>query len=418
MQTAFFLTDEFEGNLLSHSIYDASAASGNRPANVSDPRPKIAWVSGKANPVHQADAVFEVDSGNKYLDVTGPSGPVSLTIDSGRMIGDVLADRITAAFAAEGTYAIWSCSYNLTVGKFTLKSGGGGSPDLQILWKTGTHGSDNADDSLAAELGFLNPGTELADSSTSDFHGAPYGRWNTTTSVIFRLPEGKDLRAFMCEIVTNNTGDPLTQIDDSPITIYGSAGNLGPSLYYWEVNASDSATFSPAPSLEDNQIRVAKFASGAASTSATFWRFSWRHQDSHKTHTIKLAKAFERTQSATGRTIGTLTGQGLDDPSKPLGTANYYPVAKLKRWVVPLTFDAWPASEYVDVIQAVVQHGRQVGLMWALRWDDIADDSVDAEDEADRGFLIWAALTDYSRDKYVGEGADYISGELDLEQIR
>ena len=84
----------------------------------------------------------------------------------------------------------------------------------------------------------------------------------------------------------------------------------------------------------------------------------------------------------------------------------------------PLASDSWPASEYRTVIQGVVHHGRQNGLMWALRWDDIVDGTVDAEDEANDGFLLWATLQDYSRDTYVGESADYISGDIEIEQLR
>ena len=103
---------------------------------------------------------------------------------------------------------------------------------------------------------------------------------------------------------------------------------------------------------------------------------------------------------------------------QPLGVDNYYPVQRLRRWVAPLAFDAWPAAEYRTVVQGVVHHGRQDGLLWALRWDYIVAGTVDAQDEADKGFLIWGSLHDYSLDTYVGESADYISGEITIEQIR
>jgi len=69
------------------------------------------------------------------------------------------------------------------------------------------------------------------------------------------------------------------------------------------------------------------------------------------------------------------------------------------------------------VVQGVVRHGKADGLLWALRWDEIADGTHKAQDEADRGFLVWGALQEYSLDTFVGESADYMSGSLKLEQI-
>jgi len=90
----------------------------------------------------------------------------------------------------------------------------------------------------------------------------------------------------------------------------------------------------------------------------------------------------------------------------------------LRRWNVPLSFDSWQAADYRTVIQGTVRHGKQEGLLWALRWDDIADGSVNAKGEADKGFLVWGALQEYSLDTFVGESADYMSGSLRIEQLR
>ena len=83
-----------------------------------------------------------------------------------------------------------------------------------------------------------------------------------------------------------------------------------------------------------------------------------------------------------------------------------------------MTFDNWEASDYRDVVTEVVREGKARGLVWSLRWTGIADGTYDADEEADKGFLLWAALQRYSQDDYGGAASDYISGEITLEQVR
>ena len=411
MQTAFFLDDEFQGRVSIASISTFGGNSNSHPNNVSDPRPRVEWVAGTANPASVTDTRFEVDNNNRYIDVTGASGAATLTIPRGPYNGQELSDAITQEFAAS-TYTGWSCSYDLATARFIFS----GSPSLDFLWKTGPNGSDSDDKSLVRELGFVNPGGTVADSGSGVLLGSPFPRWNTHTWVLFKMSEIKNLRAWMCEVGTHQFGEPDPTIDDSYVKIYGHATGLG-DLWQWQSNASNDFTYSPAAVLRENQIRLAYKASGAAST-AIVWLFSWRHQDSKQTHSVKLCKAFERTWSDTGRTVTTLRRHGLLNTGQSLGIDNYYPVQRLRRWVAPLAFDSWPASEYRTVIQGVVHHGRQNGLMWALRWDDIVDGTVDAEDEANDGFLLWATLQDYSRDTYVGASAAIISGDSEIAQLR
>lgn len=414
MRTAFFLEDAFRGYVQNSSTYKVVSGSTNNKENVSDSRPRVAWMAGWTDPT-DAETRFEVDNNNRYIDVTGASGTVLLTIPRGRYTGPELASKIQAAFSGS-TYSLWTCSYAATSGQFAMT----GTPDVSLLWKTGSHGSDSDNKSLVREVGFVDPEGTVTDSASAGLHVAPYPRWNThtwlkiNTSAVTPVP---NLRAWMCEVANQELGAPDTTIDVSDIKIYGSSSDLGMDLYNWQLSASDDLTFSGSPELNENQIRVAYKTGGAASTSDN-WFFSWRHQDSHKTHTVKLCKAFERTWSDSGRTLSTLAGHGLVLSGQPLGVDNYYPVQRLRRWLAPLAFDAWPASEYREVVQGVAHHGRQDALLWALRWDDIVDGTVDAAQDANDGLLLWATLQDYSRDTYIGTGADYISGDITIEQLR
>lgn len=414
MQTAFFIEDEFDGRVASSSVYDVDPNTNNSVHNVSDPRPRVAWIAGKADP-SAAETRFVVDNNNRYIPATAwPVGTTDLTLTRGTYTGTQLANEITAQFAASTYMPTWIASYDVSTGIFTLLDAAiSPTNDAKILWATG----NNAAKSMAKELGFVNPGGSAADTTTAAIViKAEFPRWNTHSSVKFKMPSAKNLRAWLCEVGNAELGEVDSTIDVSSIRIYGAASDLG-NLFNWQTSAPIDLTYSPGPSFSENQIRLALYSSGSASTQ-THWMFTWRHQDSHKTHNVKLCKAFERTWSDTGRTLTTLKKQGLLNTGQSLGIDNYYPVPRLQRWVAPLAFDAWPASEYRDVVQEVVHHGRQNGLLWALRWDDIASGEVDAEDEADKGFLLWATLQDYSRDTYVGESADFISGELDLEQLR
>lgn len=414
MQTAFFLDDEFRGNIKSSSIYDSAPASNNSSDNVSDPRPRVAWIAGKSDPA-LIQTRFEVDNDNRYIDaVANPVGTVELVLKLGSYTGHQLAVEITAEFAGSTHAPTWIAEYDVFTGLFRLYDAAVSPTNtIKLLWLTG----NNANESMAKELGWVDPEGVPEDTGYALIHTAYFPRWNTHTFVRFQLPEAKDLRAWMCEVANQELGFQDATIDVSYIKMYGNALNLGPMLNNWQLNASVDITFSPGGYFSENQIRLAYYNSGAASTVRN-WYFSWRHQDSHKTHVVKLCKAFERTWSDTGRTLTTLRRHGMLNTGQSLGIDNYYPVQRLRRWVTPLGFDAWPASEYRTVIQGVVHFGRQNGLLWALRWDDIVSGEVDAQDEADKGYLLWATLQDYSLDTYVGESADYISGEIKIEQLR
>tara|TARA_R110000824_G_scaffold7944_1_gene36241 strand:- start:4144 stop:5397 length:1254 start_codon:yes stop_codon:yes gene_type:complete len=417
MQTAFFLEDEFRGNINSSSLYDSLPNTNNSTLNVSDSRPKVAWRAGKSAPL-ATETSFEVDNDNRYIDIEDSGANTeTLSIPRGSYTGPNFVIAINAQFAASTHAPEWIADYNPVSGIFSfLDASISPTNNIKLLWKTGPNGSDNTDKSLAREIGFVNPGGDAADTALGITQQASYGRWNTHTFIRFKLDTSESLRAWICEIDNQSLGSKDETIDDANINIFGNNSNLG-QLFNWQDSASVDLEYSPGGIFSENQIRLA-YVAGGDSANYTNWLFSWRHQDSHKIHTVKLCKAFLRTWSSTGRTLSTLSRAGLNDSSASLGVDNYYPAPRLKNWVAPLSFDSWPAAEYRTVVQGVVHHGRQNGFVWALRWDDIVAGTVNAEDEADKGFLLWGALQDYSLDTYVGESADYMSGEIVVEQIR
>ena len=413
MLTAFFLTDKFNGKIVNRSNYGATPSQdGNYDTNVSDPRPRVRWITG-ADTVAESRSygLFTVDDSNKYIQISGsplPAVATTYTVPTGLYSADQLAATITSLLQASGPYTSWSCDYT-SQGRFRFA----GTGTVLFRWKTGTHGSDGTGTSLAKEMGFDDSADQLAGGAYPVATAAEL-RFDTTTMILFDKGDiSRDLYAWMCEV------DVSGGVDDAAlgtsVKVYGNNTQLAFDVQTWASSASTSLTFSPAPIYPENQIRLAH--NGANGATERYWLWVWRHQDEVQRHKVGLCKAFNRTWSGT-RTVTTLAGHGMQQPQRGLGINNYYPVTQLRRWNVPLTFDSWGAADYQTVVQGVVRHGKADGLLWALRWDDITSGSVYANNEADKGFLVWGALQEYSLDTFVGESADYMSGSLRIEQLR
>ena len=418
MLTAFFLDDQLKDTIILNSNYFAIPdQDGNVVENVSDPRPRIAWIDGGLQGANGIAGQFTVYSGNQFIDLSEtPSGSVTtLTIPAlGPYTGGGLASKISSLLTAAGSpYSNWICTYGpsphqlgVAEGKFYIGAKFGTFDTMVLRFGNGP----NAANSMAGTLGF--PDENSSDSTT---HIAPEYRYSNHTFILFDVGEGNKSHLTMCEV---DTDDPDgAEVDTSNMKMYAHPHNLGPMFNPWVASADRELTYSARPTYSENQVQIAFDSGGAVMTNMRYWLFSWFHEDEAKRHKVRLVKLFGVTMSST-RTINTMRGHGLVGKAKSLGINNYYPVNQLRRWVVPLSFDAWSANDYRNVVQKVVRFGKQDGFLWALRWDDIADGSVQAYNEADFGFLVWCSLTRYSRDEFVGEGADYISGELSLEQIR
>ena len=98
---------------------------------------------------------FLVTSGNKYLDYhryADVESDITVTITERGYTGDELAAEIQAKMNADGTPYDWEVVYGAVTNKFTF----GNDMDwpFNLRWKTGPHGSDNADAHIGALIGF------------------------------------------------------------------------------------------------------------------------------------------------------------------------------------------------------------------------------------------------------------------------
>ena len=401
-RTAFFCQDRLTLGDTIASLSEAHVSSPDSPyTNALDDRPRLVW---------QAPTPGYWSTPATYIDINEGSGEVSVALPplSGNphqwatMLQSFMSIHLTASYTV---------TYEPATAKFTITASGAST--FNILWSSGTHGGDSGDN-VRQWLGWER---SASDTGLANSHTAPEKRYGTNLFVTFDLGSAMTVDAAACILDAGHDAS-INDGNLSTVKFYGNATQLSAvDPGDWETNAAKKLTFSPQPSETQNKIQVAHDAAGAA-MSYRYWAFSWQFFDEDPYHAVGMIKALKKYASA-DRQITELSGHGLTDPTTPLGIGNYYPSQSLLRWVAPLNFNAWGATDYNNVVRQVVREGSAKGLLWALRWDEIAAGTHDAEDEADKGFLLWGAITSYGQGSYSGAGSsDFISGELTIEQVR
>jgi len=405
--TAFFSND----TLSASQIAESSPGSPYAPvSNANDPRPR------KVYQVHD-DGCFEVSTTNRYIDLkedAGPSVTVVVTVPVGiyqsrASLAQAITQAINQMVALTQVYYV-----DWVSGRFRISNVTGSAPiyDFSLLWKTGTHGSDNADDSMAGLLGY----TDTSDDGPGLSFTANNERYSTHTYIRWALDKSLTPNLVACQL----GGDNLTDFDT--VNVYMNSTNLGNRREIWAAAATHKLEFSARPSEDENRLQVAYPTSPSAVLQVFF---SWEHIDSSQVHEVGLVAGLVKVGSTTQaegssatRTLAQLSGHGLFDDADPLGVNTYYPAQTLKRWRTPLAFDSWELADYRAVVHELVRLGRSTPMVWALNWTTIFDGTLNAEDEADKGLLFWGALAEYSLDDYQGATSAYISGTLAIEQVR
>lgn len=397
--TAFFMDDVF-----SHSDTVATVGSSGQSAagpltNALDDRPRVVWQT-------DTNAYYCIDYG-RYIDIReGSAAEVQVSLRFMNGTADQVALKIQNSLNATsaGLGLTYTVFYNPTNGRFEFKSTG----TFSILWDTGSNSAQ--DPHLRDWLGFTK-----ADDTGGAHYIAGDARYGTDHWAVFNLGSAKSFTLGAC--ILDGGDDVSWNTALSTVKLFGNSTNLGSQQRSpWVSGAAKTITFSNRPDEDQNRIQVAFDTDGAA-MAYRYWAFSWRYFDPDPFHAVGLLKGLVKYGSAS-RQVAQLKGHGLIDTTKALNVKSYYPTQDLLTWRAPLTFDNWEASDYRSVVTEVVRNGRARGLVWALRWSQIADATYNAAREADKGFLLWAALQRYGQDDYAGAASDYISGELTLEQVR
>lgn len=423
---AFGVGDAFSSVDRGEIIFKGTAAAlggygdPSRPINAVNDLPRVVWMNktGQWSPVGTSPDNYVV-----FIDVKETSAStvgVSMGTFGHPKTGPELAHVMESLLNSSALTLAYTVTYDPILGRFTISATGG---TFQVLWKTGTHGSDN----WTAETAYRNLGPWLGfdtdfDSGIGTAVTSEEERFDTELSVGMHIRDATISANVWATVLQSASAEAGAGVDFSDVKIYGHASDLGINRRKWEADAAVNLTFSarsedPTAAQPTNKLQIA-YAANAATVDKEFWFISWRYFDATKGHAMGLLKALDIVESST-RQITQLSGHGLEDPTTPLGVDTYYPVQNMLRWKAPLNFNSWGAADYRTVVQGAVKAGRSKGLLWALRWDEIVDGTYDADDEAARGFLLWASIHDYSDDDYSGAGTnEFISGEITIEQVR
>ena len=402
------LTALFSDDRLSHAdtsvhLQHANLSAEGAPyTNALDDRPRLVWQA--PDPGYWSTAAT-------FIDIIEGGSPISVSVPATAGGPVYWGNAIEIALNMSTLSHAYTVVYNPATAKFTISANG--SNTFSILWGSGAHGGASGDNPRQW-LGW--PKTS-ANTGLANSHTAPEKRYGTELFIAFDLGSAKAVDAVMCILEAGDEAS-INDADVSSVKAYGNATLLSStSRDVWQAGASASMTFSPQPAEAENRLQVARAADGSVMT-YRYWAFSWRFFDEDPVHGVGILKAFKKYSSTT-RQIAELSGHGLVDPTPPMTISTYYPAQDLLRWVAPLNFNSWDATDYRATVQSVVRQGKAKCLVWALRWDKIVDGTYDAEDEADLGFLFFGAITSYSQGSYSGRGStDYISGELEITQVR
>lgn len=126
--------------------------------------------------INQNDAVYmhekpyiEITSSNQWIDINEGAGELNAQVATGTYLFDTdenideLESAIKTALDAAGTLT-YTVTFSQSTRKFTISAGS----NFSLLWKTGTHGSDNTDDHIGTQLGY----SDAADDTSASSHEA------------------------------------------------------------------------------------------------------------------------------------------------------------------------------------------------------------------------------------------------------
>ena len=405
-QTAFFLTDLLDGTAF------PSLPSGFLPgapgANASKDSPGIQAIvkEGAVN-----EGWFEVGSSNKWIDIDEGAGAVAVAMSDGVYTAQTLAAEVqaelNAAAGLAGTYTVTWLN-----GRFSIGIGAG---TFDILWKTGSHGADNSDNSIAAELGY----SDAADDTGAGSYAADSKRYSTAVGFWWILGSATAAHAFLW--YAEGGGDGVTASFDN-VVAYVDTAFRGYHRDAWVDAASTTISLSKRPAdtaSTTNQIQ-AGWQDPDTASARRYGFISWRHWDESKDHRVGLVKAFQvRWDSTNARTIGPLKGHQPFSGAAPRGMGNYYAPPGIVRWQAKMEFPEWEVESWASVVLPLAEHGLQRGLLWVEDFTAaLAATTSQNSTTVARGGILWGVIQSLGGGDASGQQDLYRSADLTLEQLR
>ena len=382
--------------IVDHSGYNQSLPVGN----VSTPLPGEVFEQLEGPFFNGAAGMFEVSPATEQTIVIDEGGgDVSTTIPDGAYDANALALAIETALNNGPLAATdYSVGYGVATRKFVVAASGG------FIIRNGTANV------LTSQCGYDGP-----DTSNSTIHVAENARSSVITRVKFDAGAGNTVAPDLIWTLLNSTGGA----DASPATLYGTvnvyghATNLGNLWGTWAASASESAAMSARPAEDENTIQAAVL-SGAG---YRFWFVAWEHKDDHTSHQIGVLRGAAALTSSV-HTVREVSSHHLANRTAPRTLENQHPVNLLSDWRMSIELERWTASEFRAFKVEADRYGAADGMLFSLLWTDIVAGSLTVDAQADKGQLFYGAIVGSSTDSYAGSESDYMTGALDLAQLR
>jgi len=347
--------------------------------------------SGAAGPVFWGG--FQVQlantaTDNTHLDITistgAAAGTYDVTLNTNDYRADALASHVTTRMIAVTGEPTLLCQYRTSDGIFLIVC----AEQFTILGATGA----NASASILNEIG--HPATDNVAALGGGFYQVQGSvRWGTTIAIRWDVTDA-DRGAAIAHLASDPAeGAPAADFDDA--RLYLANANWGPSRSHWDVAVgagnAEVMELSPAGVRHDqNPVHLATRTTGTARTVAFF---IWRFFDSAKEHHVGFVGLMKVLTSAT-RQISQIQRHGLTSASGRLHLDNY-PAARRQQVALEVRADDWLwSTDYATVVYPLELIGTSGLVGVAVNYSEIADATLDAEDEADRGFLFLGSLAE------------------------
>lgn len=400
----------FLTNLL--DVGKAFASSGDRP---SLPKENVLTdLPGQMYEQHEGQdggGSFELRAGvNDRIYINEGAGVITIDISGAAgwyggaisFAAAIQAELNTAANqSAPGLSDQYSVGYNPTARKFSISNNA-----LNAF--TMPNASSPTQNVMTLLLGFA-----AANVSGSFVYLANSERSSTQTWVKFTLGSAisPNLFALILESVGGSDTSAATLYND--LTVYGHTSDLGNTSAAWAAGASAVINVSDRPSEEENTLQVGVLSSGSYS----YWFVVWNHVDDHAYHRIGICRAMAAISSST-RTVREISDQDLFVRTPARTLENQHPIQMKSEWRISIELERWEAADYRAWMVESKRYGRASGMVFALNWTDVLSGTLQADDEADKGFLFYGTIRQFSSDAYSGNESDYMSGQMSLGQLR
>jgi hypothetical protein len=348
--------------------------------------------------INEGGGVITIDISGAAGWYGGPSGAINFA-------AAIQAELNTAANqSGAGLSDQYSIGYNATARKFSISNNA-----LNAF--TMPNASSPAQNLMTLLLGF-----DATNVSGSFVYLADSERSSTQTWIQYVTPLGSEIAPNLIALILESVGgtDTAASALYNDVTIFASNSYFGNASAAWEAGASLTINVSDRPSEDENTLQAGVTSNA---TAYRYWFVRWNHVDDHAYHRIGICRAMAAISSST-RTVREISDQDLFVRTPARTLENQHPVQLKSEWRISIELERWEAADYRAWMVESKRYGRASGMVFSLNWTDVLSGTLQADDEADKGFLFYGTIRQFSSDAYSGNESDYMSGQMSLGQLR